>query len=82
MPHVHDREDHVEGVANHRLRILDMYNTHSLDFLWRKETKLNLLYRAQGRARVRKSEIRHNGGCVVEMVGDGEVAGSKILKPQ
>ena len=46
----------------HRLGVQNVGNTHVLDLLWRQQTKLYLLNRAQRRIRVREVEVRHDDG--------------------
>lgn len=49
----------------HRLRIFDIDDREAFGFLGREEAKLNLLDGAQGRARVREIEVRHDGSCIL-----------------
>lgn len=46
--------------TDHSLRIFDRYYSHSINLLFREETKLDLFDGAQFRARMREVEIRHD----------------------
>lgn len=52
--------------ANHCLWIFNVDHTHPFDLLRRKETKLDLLYRAQRRLRVGEVNVRHGDGYRVD----------------
>ena len=63
-PHT-SNEDKKGKSANHCLWIFNVDHTHPFDLLRRKETKLDLLNRAQRRLGVGKVNVRHGDGCRV-----------------
>lgn len=69
----------------HGLGVEDMADAHVLDFLGRKQSKLDLLDDAQRRIRVHEVEIRHDGGWMGVRDGvasKGEDGGNEVSGSQ